>query len=242
VSGRFAGLNFGDAEVALAVPEPALSILLYSNRHATFASRPPLRFGGGASFRSCPSDGRKSHRRAEQARKTKKYNTIVVKSWVDWKGWLDKNFPDASSSWPEAAAKAFAGVVGTEKWTYVEKGDIDRDGAPTGLLIRFKDAPLQDYWIVDRLIVTKWQDGKWSEMLRLGADDGLSINEVKPGAMQSPKFRGYHLILFGGNADNPEHPGIWTTVQAVDKGGNVLTEDANFFYVPAIKKYGGDSH
>ena len=178
----------------------------------------------------------------KQVRKKKKYNTIVVKSWVDWKGWLDKNFPDTSAGWPDAAVKAFAGVIGTEKWTYVEKGDIDRDGAPTALLIRFKDSPSQDYLIVDRLVVTKWQDGKWVEMLRLGATDGTVVNGIKPGAMQSAVFKGYHLILFGGDPKDSGRPGMWITVQAVDAGGEVLTEDASYFYVPKLKAYGGDSH
>ena len=149
-----------------------------------------------------------------EARERKARNQINVEPHKDWKGWLDNNFPDASAAWPAAALGAFTAVAQRGRWDYVGKGNIDRDGAPTGLLIRFKDKPLKGYLILDRLIVTKWLDGKWTELLNLDAGDGLAVGGVKPGAMQSPQFHGYHLRLFAGDPDDASNPGMWISVKA----------------------------
>lgn len=197
----------------------------------------------GGFCQTVPSSAKSASKHArKQARLQRAYNGVFATPDADWKGWLDKNFPDASAGWPDAAKRAFAAVSGDGKWAYVGKGNIDRDGAPTALMVRFKDAPQQGYLVVDRLVVSKWADGKWNELLRADAGDGLTVNGIKPGALQSPVFSGYEVEFFAGNPENTKHPGMWITLKAVDKDGNALTEDADFFYVPKSKKYGGSSY
>lgn len=193
---------------------------------------------GTAHAQSSPSETKAARKRARMA---KARNFTYAAAGKDWKGWLNKNFPDASASWPEQAAKAAEAVVGSGTWAYAGKGNIDRDGSPTLLLVKFRDAKTDDL-IVSHLLVSKWLDGKWTEMLTLDAEDGLAVNGAKPGALQSPDFHGYTLRLFGGDADNPDHPGMWITVRAVDKNGETVTEPADFYFLPKEKIYGGDSN
>lgn len=178
----------------------------------------------------------------KHAREAKAKNRVAVKTKTDWKAWLDKNFPDASSSWPAEASKSFSSIAGDAKWDYVGKGDIDRDGAPTALLLKFEEAPQGGYRIISHLVVAKWLDGKWNELLEADASMGLTVNGVQPGAMQSPDFHGYRLSLFAGDTDDADNPGMWIILDAVDQKGEVLTEPANFYYAPKSKRYGGSSY
>lgn len=197
---------------------------------------------GLSAWGGSPKSSAPKARAAAGAAETDERNIVFAEAGTDWKGWLDVNFPDASASWPKDVAKLFLGVVGDEKWSYVGKGNIDRDGAPTGLLIRFKDAPQKGYLIVSRLVVLKWQSGKWAELLKIDSKDGITVNGVKPGAMQSPEFKGYQLDFFAGDPNDRDNPGMWTTVQAVNKIGDALTEAADFYYAPKAKKYGGSAY
>ncbi len=200
-------------------------------------------FGLGGRARADGSSAAKERKRAfREAREKKARNRIDAESGADWKGWLNKNFPDASSAWPAAAAKSFPEVVGKERWDYVGKGDIDRDGSPTGLLIRFEAKPKQGYLVVSRLVIAKWLDGRWTRLLSADEERGIAVNGIKPGAMQSRDFHGYQLTLFAGDPDDTQNPGMWTILEAVDRKGETLTEPADFYYAPKAKRYGGSSY
>jgi hypothetical protein len=169
------------------------------------------------------------------------HNVTFIEEETDWTGWLAKNFPDASKAWPAAAGKSFERFAGGGKWDYVGKGDIDRDGSPTGLLIQVRKSAHSGDLVVTRLRVVKWMAKDWTELLNLDAKEGTTVDGVKPGAMESSDFRGYSVMLFAGDPEDAKHPGMVLMVQAVDAHDDTVTEDADYFFVPSAKKYGGES-
>ncbi|HXT01395.1 MAG TPA: hypothetical protein VN915_12015 [Elusimicrobiota bacterium] len=155
----------------------------------------------------------------------------------DWKSWLEKNFPDASDSWPKAAAAAFTKAAGEEKWDFVAKGDFDRDGAPTGLLIRTERLPRFGQIIVKKLAVLKWQGGRWTEMLWMADGKVFRRNGKLRRGLSRPSFFGYGISFFVGHPEEKSHPGAVINMYNVNSEGRGLTDGMSFCFMPEKKKY-----
>jgi hypothetical protein len=89
---------------------------------------------------------------------------------------LEKKFPDASESWPQEASAGFDKTLGDAKWDFIGKVDSDRDGAPTGLLVGIERLPKTGKVIVRKLAVLKWQEGRWTELLRMDGGKGIRMD------------------------------------------------------------------
>lgn len=167
------------------------------------------------------------------------WNALVrVSPETEWKDWIASNFPDRSGQWPPEAVKAFGAAAGDEKWDYVAKGDFDRDGKPTALLVRFADSAHAT--IVTALIITKWRNGKWTPMLSMEEDKGVKMNGDLLEDLSSPRFHGYVIDLGVGNRKDPKHPGMFTYVEMANRKGVAMTESVQFYLLAKEQKYAVD--
>lgn len=162
---------------------------------------------------------------------------VDVGAKQDWKGWLDKKFPDASETWPKAASAAFAKALGDAKWDFIGKGDFDRDGAPTCLLIGVERLPKTGHVIVKRLAVLKWLGDRWTELLRMDGGKGVRMNGNPQEDLSQPRFYAYTISFYIGEPKEAAHPGASISMNVVNREGRVLAEPIHFCFLPGKKKY-----
>lgn len=175
-------------------------------------------WGADTDARAARKAARKARLEAQAARRT----AIAVKP--DWKGWLAKNFPDASASWPEDCAGSFDAARGGAAWEFVGKGDIERDGVPTALMIRTKsafDTHRPKRLIVEALRIARCAGGKWKDALSLEGAYDVSLSYDEPA--------------------DPIAPGLAVSAALVDADGNVASEDEEFYFLPKLGRYGGQA-
>lgn len=158
----------------------------------------------------------------------------------DWKGWLEKKFPDASESWPKEASAALVKVEGAEKWDFVGKGDFDRDGAPTVMLIRVERLPKFGQVIVKKMGVFKWQGGRWAEMLWMADGKVFRRNGRLAKHLSGPRFYGYGISFYIGHPEDKSHPGASINMYVVSRTGQGISDGIYFCFSTDEKKYASE--
>ena len=173
---------------------------------------------------------------------------------ANWRAWLKEVFPDASRSWPAAGAKKFERIAAEGRWDFIGKGDADRDGAPTGLLIRAREASgsaRKDRAVFSRLLIVRWKDGRWRELLRLDDGAGASMNGKALDYVNGVSFEGGYEVSFstGGGMVFPdegeerdEGRGLVVSALPLNRNGSTAVNFLRFWYSPKKKKYVFEAH
>lgn len=177
-----------------------------------------------ASASAADPGGRSAYKAAREkalkARVAAERSFVAVSPKEDWKGWLQKNFPDRSASWPAECVESFGAAAGTVKWDFIGKGDIDRDGAPTALLVRVQPSPSEERLIVRDLAVKQCAGGHWKDLLTEGGDE---------------------VRLDAGDPEDKVAPGLEILLTPVDENGDAAGDEESTFYLPTLGRYGGEA-
>jgi hypothetical protein len=171
---------------------------------------------GTAAYKAARAKALKAKAAADEGR-----SFAPVNAKADWKGWLTKTFPDASKSWTADCAKSAGPAAGIEEWDFLGKGDIDRDDAPTLLMIRIRASPKKKRRIVTGLSVKKCVYGRWDTLLNLSGDHDVRFDS--------------------GDPKDAVSPGLTISAALVDAEGKVISEDEDYFFLPKLQRYGGDA-
>lgn len=160
---------------------------------------------------------------------------IRVAAGADWRGWLARHSPDRSSSWPAPAAESFALLAKEESWDYVGRGDFDRDGTPTALLLKFRPSKAPDAGVVDRLTIAKWRDGTWVKPVDLRAGKGASLNGAPYRDFEWEY--GYLIDLVRENPKDAARPGLSFFLELANGRGQGYSDPTQVYFDAKTRRY-----
>jgi hypothetical protein len=135
---------------------------------------------------------------------------------------LGGKLPD--KPWPREATKQFDHRYHGD-WSFALRCDIHHDGIPTALLIDGSEQ-YDETFVVTKLLVVKWANGKWHECVRLDTDNGRILNEDKStNVLAQKKIKGFDVTMIYEKSQDKER-GLW--IEWVALGHDAPPEDVAY--------------
>ncbi|MDE2292289.1 MAG: hypothetical protein KGL53_09415 [Elusimicrobia bacterium] len=160
-------------------------------------------------------------------------SSVRIAAASGWRAWLAKRFPEREKNWPAPARRALPALMGKSRWDFVGTGRYGGDARPAALLIRLHALEGSGVVVVDRLVLARWQDGRWTEPVRLEGPSGIWLDGTKADA--APWDLGYLVDLAQGTPG--AGPGLTLWVEYANARGEGASDSASIYASPKDGKY-----